>query len=324
MEELSRYQQLIDTRLERTQFEGEPDSLYAPLNYLMGLGGKRLRPMLALIACDMMHGDINKALLPALGIEVFHNYTLMHDDIMDEAPLRRGEATVHVKWNTPTAILAGDLMFVKAYELLMRCEGLARIKILELFNKTATKVCEGQQFDMEFERMDEVKVEDYLRMIELKTAVLLGCSLKVGALIAEADENDADLLYDFGIYTGIGFQLMDDILDVFGDAAKVGKQVAGDILSDKKTYLLLEAFRLADDRQRSELEKWIGNEKANPADKIAAVKAIYKELGIEEIAKNKANEYFIKADRLLEAVKVEEVRKNNLREYAVFLKNRIS
>lgn len=324
MEELSRYQQLIDTRLERTLFEGKPESLYGPLNYIMGLGGKRLRPMLTLIACDMMHGDINKALLPALGLEVFHNYTLMHDDIMDDAPLRRGQVTVHEKWNIPTAILAGDLMFVKANELIMKSEGLARIKILEIFNKTATEICEGQQYDMDFETMDAVSVEDYLRMIELKTAVLLGCSLKVGALIAEADDNDADLLYEFGIYTGIGFQLMDDILDVFGDAEKVGKQVAGDILSDKKTFLLLEAFRLANASQKKELEKWIGNAKAKPAEKVNAVKAIYHELGIEEIARTKAAEYFKKADRLLEAVNVTEERKQNLRDYALFLKNRIS
>ena len=162
MEELSRYQQLIDTRLERTLFEGKPESLYGPLNYIMGLGGKRLRPMLTLIACDMMRGDINKALLPAIGIEVFHNYTLMHDDIMDDAPLRRGQTTVHEKWNIPTAILAGDLMFVKANELMMKGEGLARIKILELFNKTATEICEGQQFDMDFEARDSVSVEEYL------------------------------------------------------------------------------------------------------------------------------------------------------------------
>lgn len=324
MEKLSRYQQLIDARIERTLFEGKPASLYDPLNYLMGLGGKRLRPMLTLIACDMMHGDINKALLPALGLEVFHNYTLMHDDIMDQAPLRRGQTTVHEKWNTPTAILAGDLMLVKAYESLMKSEGIARIKILELFNKTATEICEGQQFDMEFESMDEVAVEDYLKMIELKTAVLLGCSLKVGALVAEAHESDADLLYDFGIYTGIGFQLMDDILDVFGDTEKVGKQVAGDIISDKKTFLLLEAFRLANDAQRAELNKWIGNPKAEPSEKVTAVKAIYDELGIQDIARAKADEYFKKADRLLEAVNVEEARKKNLRDYAVFLKNRIS
>lgn len=321
---MSRYQQLIDTRLERTLFEGKPESLYGPLNYIMGLGGKRLRPMLTLIACDMMRGDINKALLPAIGIEVFHNYTLMHDDIMDDAPLRRGQTTVHEKWNIPTAILAGDLMFVKANELMMKGEGLARIKILELFNKTATEICEGQQFDMDFEARDSVSVEEYLRMIELKTAVLLGCSLKVGALVAEAEENDADLLYDFGIYTGMGFQLMDDILDVFGDAEKVGKQVAGDILSDKKTFLLLEAFRLANEAQRGELNKWIGHASAKPEEKVQAVKAIYHELEIETIARNKAEEYFMKADRLLEAVNVEEERKQNLRKYAVFLKNRIS
>lgn len=323
MEELSRYQQRIDSMLERTRFEGKPENLYAPLNYLMGLGGKRLRPMLTLIACDMMHGDVGKALYPAIGIEVFHNFTLMHDDIMDDAPLRRGEATVHEKWNIPTAILSGDLMLVKAYELMMKSEGYSRMAILDTFSQTAAQVCEGQQMDMDFETMDEVQVADYLKMIELKTAVLLGCSLKVGALVAEAEEQDADLLYDFGIYMGIGFQLMDDILDVFGDSGKVGKQPAGDILSDKKTFLLLEAFARASSEQKNELHKWIGK-KNEPARKIAAVKAIYAELDIERIATEKASEYFAKADHLLDAVRVEKVRKQNLREYAQFLKNRIS
>ncbi|MBI1223282.1 MAG: polyprenyl synthetase family protein [Bacteroidetes bacterium] len=324
MEELSRYQQLIENMLERHRFEGKPANLYDPLNYLMGLGGKRLRPMLTLIACDMMHGDIGKAVMPAIGLEVFHNFTLMHDDIMDEAPLRRGSETVHMKWNMPTAILSGDLMLVKAYEWMMMSEGLTRIKILETFNKTATEVCEGQQFDMDFESRDDVTVPEYLKMIELKTAVLLGCALKVGALVAEADESDADLLYDFGISTGIGFQLMDDILDVFGDASKVGKQDAGDILADKKTFLLLEAYARADESQKRELNRWIGHKAHDPKTKIDAVKAVYKVLNIEEIARQKANEYFMKAEHLLDAVKVESSRKQKLRNYAEYLKNRIS
>ncbi|MDX5320037.1 MAG: polyprenyl synthetase family protein [Bacteroidota bacterium] len=324
MEELKRYQQLIESMLERNRFAGNPQSLYDPLNYLLDLGGKRLRPMLTLIACEMMHGDPGKAIMPALGIEVFHNFTLMHDDIMDEAPLRRGQATVHKKWNTATAILSGDLMLVKAYEWMMKSEGLARIKVLELFTKTAAEVCEGQQMDMEFESRTVVTVADYMKIIEIKTAVLLGCSLKTGAFIAQADESDADLLYDFGIYTGIGFQLMDDILDVFGDAEKVGKQEAGDILSDKKTFLLLEAYARANAQQKAELNKWIGHKAINPEDKVKAVKAVYAELEIEKLARQKAEEYFVKADRLLEAVKVESTRKQVLRNYAEYLKNRIS
>lgn len=324
MEELSRYQQLIENMLERHRFVGKPANLYDPLNYLMGLGGKRLRPMLTLIACDMMHGDVGKAVMPALGIEVFHNFTLMHDDIMDEAPLRRGQETVHKKWNTATAILSGDLMLVKAYEMMMMSEGLSRIKILEVFNKTAIEVCEGQQFDMDFESRDDVSVADYLKMIELKTAVLLGCALKTGALVAGADESDADLLYDFGISTGMGFQLMDDILDVFGDADQVGKQEAGDIISDKKTFLLLEAYSRANATQKAELDRWIGHRAVDPAAKVAAVKAVYAELEIEKAAKEKAAEYFAKADRLLEAVNVEADRKQKLRNYAEYLKTRIS
>ncbi|MHB1278304.1 MAG: polyprenyl synthetase family protein [Bacteroidia bacterium] len=323
MEDLTRYQQRIDTMLERIRFEGKPENLYAPLNYLMDLGGKRMRPMLTLIACDMMHGDVGRAVLPAIGLEVFHNFTLMHDDIMDKAPLRRGQATVHEKWNTPNAILSGDLMLVKAYELMMKSEGQARIKILETFSQTAAQVCEGQQMDMDLESMDNVRVEDYLKMIELKTAVLLACSLKVGALVAEANEADADLLYDFGIYMGMGFQLMDDVLDVFGDSEKVGKQPAGDILADKKTYLLLDAMERGDSAQKAELNKWMGN-KAGGVKKIEAVKAVYAQLDCEERARSKAEEFFSKADHLLEAVTVERERKQNLREYAQLMKNRIS
>ncbi len=323
MEDLTRYQQRIDSMLERIRFEGKPENLYAPLNYLMDLGGKRMRPMLTLIACDMMHGDVGRAVLPAIGLEVFHNFTLMHDDIMDNAPLRRGQATVHEKWNVPNAILSGDLMLVKAYELMMKSEGQARIKIMETFSQTAAQVCEGQQMDMDLETMEHVKVEDYLKMIELKTAVLLACSLKVGALVAEANEADADLLYDFGIYMGMGFQLMDDVLDVFGDSEKVGKQPGGDILADKKTYLLLDALQRGDATQKAELNKWIGT-KTNGATKIEAVKAVYKQLDIEGRARNKAEEFFSKADHLLDAVTVEKERKHNLREYAQLLKNRIS
>lgn len=323
MEDLTRYQQRIDSMLERIRFEGKPENLYAPLNYLMDLGGKRMRPMLTLIACDMMHGDVGRALLPAIGLEVFHNFTLMHDDIMDNAPLRRGQATVHEKWNVPTAILSGDLMLVKAYELMMKSEGQARIRIMETFSQTAAQVCEGQQMDMDLETMEHVKVEDYLKMIELKTAVLLACSLKVGALVAEANDADADLLYDFGIYMGMGFQLMDDVLDVFGDSEKVGKQPGGDILADKKTYLLLDALQRGDATQKAELNKWMGN-KTDGATKIEAVKAVYKQLDIESRARNKAEEFFSKADHLLDAVTVEKERKRNLREYAQLLKNRIS
>lgn len=319
-----RYRQLIDKMLERNRFEGVPSGLYEPANYLMDLGGKRLRPMLTLLACDMMGGDVQKAILPAIGLEVFHNFSLMHDDIMDNAPLRRGQPTVHEKWSTSTAILSGDRMLVKAYELMMRTEGLTRIKVLDLFNQTAAGVCEGQQMDMDFEQRSDVSVKEYIRMIELKTAVLLACCLKTGALVAETHESDADLLYDFGIYTGIGFQLMDDLLDVFGHQQEVGKQEAGDILSDKKTWLLLRAFELANEAQKKELNKWIGNSKARAADKIAAIRSIYTQLDIENLTRQEAAAYFHKADRLLEAVTIEKEKKDLLRQYTEQLKNRVA
>lgn len=324
MNELNRYQQIIDGMIERTRFEGKPENLYEPMNYIMSLGGKRLRPMLTLIACDLFNGDINKAIFPALGIELFHNFSLIHDDIMDEAPLRRGMETVHIKWNMPTAILSGDLMLVKAYEFMLKTESLARIKVLDLFTQTAAQVCEGQQWDMDFEKREDVTVNEYLKMIEYKTAVLLGCALKTGAITAQAHDNDADLLYDFGVSMGIAFQIMDDILDAFGDPDKVGKQVGGDILADKKTYLLIEAYHLADASQKARLNQWVGNKEANPELKVKEVLAIFSELDIEGVARRKADEYFSKADRLLDAVAIEGSRKENLKAYSQFLKNRVS
>ena len=324
MQDWIRHQQTIEKMLERMRFQGTPPNLYDPMNYLLGIGGKRLRPVLTLLACEAMGGEANKAVLPAIGLEVFHNFTLMHDDIMDQAPLRRGHPTVHTKWNTPTAILSGDLMLVKAYELLMHSEGLERIKILELFNQTATEVCEGQQLDMDYSEQAGINVEDYLYMIERKTAVLLGCSLKTGAILAKADDHDADLLYDYGIHMGMGFQLMDDILDVFGDEEAVGKQPGGDIVEDKKTWLLLKTMELADKNQSRELERWIGNPDARPAEKVRAVKKVFEELEIDQQARDLAETYFKRADHLLEAVAVEKEKKKNLKEFAAFLKSRVS
>ncbi len=325
MKRLEELSDQIEKSMERLHFAGEPANLYDPLNYILALGGKRMRPLLTLLGCDLFHGDIKKAVQPALGIEVFHNFTLMHDDIMDKAPLRRGQATVHQKWNEPTAILSGDLMLVKAYELMMKVDGVQMVKVLELFNQTAAGVCEGQQMDMDFESRDSVTVEEYIQMITLKTAVLLGCALKTGALVASAHENDAELLYDYGVNMGIGFQLMDDILDVYGDSAKVGKQVAGDILSDKKTWLLLKAFELAKGEELATLNRWIGQRDPAQAEaKIAAVKEVYERLNIRTLATELSENYFLKAERLLEAIPVEKERKLSLLAYSELIKERVS
>lgn len=325
MKRLQELSDQMEKSMERLHFSGEPANLYDPLNYILSLGGKRMRPLLTLLGCDLFHGDIKKAVQPALGIEVFHNFTLMHDDIMDKAPLRRGQATVHHKWNEPTAILSGDLMLVKAYELMMKVDGVQMVKVLDLFNQTAAGVCEGQQMDMDFESRDSVTVDEYIRMITLKTAVLLGCALKTGALVASAHDNDAELLYDYGVNMGIGFQLMDDILDVYGDSAKVGKQVAGDILSDKKTWLLLKAIELAEGEDLAILKKWIGQRDASQsADKIAAIKGVYERLNIRQLATELSENYFLKAERLLEAIPVEKERKLPLLAYSELIKERVS
>ncbi|TNE81906.1 MAG: polyprenyl synthetase family protein [Bacteroidetes bacterium] len=325
MKRLEELSDQIEKSMERLHFSGEPANLYDPLNYILSLGGKRMRPLLTLLGCDLFHGDIKKAVQPALGIEVFHNFTLLHDDIMDQAPLRRGQATVHKKWNEPTAILSGDLMLVKAYELMMKVDGVQMVKVLELFNQTAAGVCEGQQMDMDFEKSDSVSVNDYIQMITLKTAVLLGCGLKTGALVASAHESDADLLYDYGVNMGIGFQLMDDVLDVYGDTAKVGKQVAGDILSDKKTWLLLKAFELAEGEDLAILNKWVGERDTTKSEeKIAAVKGVYERLNIRQLATELSENYFLKAERLLDAIPVEKERKLPLLAYSELIKERVS
>ena len=267
METLKIYQQKIEEGILNLNLPSYPTHLYEPINYILAIGGKRLRPTLVFIGCDLFNGDLNDALKPALAIEVFHNFTLMHDDIMDEAPLRRGKETVHKRWNLPIAILSGDAMFVKAQQLMMHVPDNNLRIILDTFNKTALEVCEGQQMDMDFESMKIVTIPNYIQMIRLKTAVLLGCSLKIGALIAGANELQANTIYNIGLNLGIAFQLQDDILDVYGDPNKFGKQVGGDIIANKKTFLLLKALELAslNPYKKEELNTWLlaGAEHAN-------------------------------------------------------------
>jgi geranylgeranyl diphosphate synthase type II len=324
MSDIQFYVDLVNKAAGRIHFEGKPSNLYDPLNYILSLGGKRLRPVLTLLGCDLFAGDISKALQPALGIELFHNFSLIHDDIMDKAPLRRGFQTVHRKWSEPVAILSGDLMLVKAYEYISRTEPSSLARVMDVFSQTAVMVCEGQQLDMDFEQRSDVSADEYIQMITLKTAVLLGCALKIGALAAHADESDADLLYDYGVNAGIGFQLMDDVLDVFGDMEKVGKQVGGDILSGKKTFLLLSAVEKADEAQKKELDSWMKNSSCDPEKKISAVKEIYGQLGVEELARQACADYFSRAERLLDAIPVEQERKMLLKQYNEYLKNRLS
>lgn len=261
----------------------EPKNLYEPIGYTLSMGGKRLRPVMVLLACNLFTHDITKAIPAALAIEVFHNFTLLHDDIMDKADMRRNRQAVHKKYNENIAILSGDAMSIMAYNYLQKCETQNLGKMIGLFSQTALEVCEGQQFDMDFESRMNVSIPEYLNMIRLKTAVLLACSLKTGALAANASDQMADLLYVFGLDLGIAFQLQDDLLDVFADQEKFGKKIGGDIVSNKKTFLLLKALELSDDPTKKELLDWIAKKEFDVQEKIEAVRSIYTKLNIKEI-----------------------------------------
>ncbi|WP_420388383.1 polyprenyl synthetase family protein [Roseivirga sp.] len=312
---------LINNRLSELSYGENPNELYEPIRYIMSLGGKRLRPVLVLLAYRLFKDDPESILDQALAVEVFHNFTLMHDDIMDEAPLRRGKPTVHEKWNSSTAILSGDVMLVKAYDLLLDAPTDLKA-IITAFNACAAGVCEGQQFDMNFETLNTVSEADYIHMIKLKTAVLLGFSLKLGAMLAGADEQACEKLYDFGVHIGIGFQLKDDLLDVYADQEKFGKQVGGDIIANKKTFLLLKALELSNDEQKSELENWISATEFNSDEKVREVTRVYDEMGIRQLTLDKMNEYFNKGFEALNDIPVEEGKKRPLISFAEYLIDR--
>lgn len=318
------YLSYINSEIEKHPFAGNPKNLYEPLNYILALGGKRMRPVLTLMGCELFGGAMDTALKQALGIEVFHNFTLMHDDIMDVAPLRRGKPTVHVKWNEPTAILAGDLMMIKAIDLVRDADISLQKPLLDVFNQTAIEVCEGQQQDMDFEGRENVTEAEYIEMIRLKTAVLLGCALQTGAMMAYATPDGAKNIYRFGELVGIGFQLMDDVLDVFGDNEKVGKQAGGDIISNKKTYLLIKALELAKGETKSQLTNWINVSDFIPAEKVKAVTAIYNVLRIKELATQKSESYFTEAYNLLETIDMPAENKRYLHDFCEWIRTRVS
>ncbi|MBB6109282.1 geranylgeranyl diphosphate synthase, type II [Mucilaginibacter lappiensis] len=316
MKQLTDLQEFINEALDKLTFPQQPSDLYEPISYILSLGGKRLRPALLLMACDLFGGDVESAVQPALAIEVFHNFTLMHDDIMDNAPLRRGQVTVHEKWNANVAILSGDAMMVESNKLMMQVPDTILRHVMDVFNETATGVCEGQQIDMSFEQRSDVIIDEYLNMIRLKTAVLLGGTLKIGAIIGGAAPTDAQLLYDFGVNLGIAFQLQDDILDVYGDPEKFGKQVGGDIISNKKTYLLIKALELAKDHQAYELNKWLTMQLFDVAEKVTAVTGIYNELQIRKYAEEAMHNFADKAFKALDNINLPEERRQYLRQFA--------
>lgn len=308
--------QTLQIEFDKESYGGHPIELYEPIRYIMSLGGKRFRPLLTLLAASIYSDNWENAVRPAMAVEVFHNFTLMHDDIMDQAPLRRGKPTVHEKWNANTAILSGDVMLIRAYDLLLDIPVEKLRRVLERFNKTAAEVCEGQQLDMNFETRWDVTEEEYLGMIRLKTSVLLGFALELGGIIGGADEESIQLLYSAGENMGIGFQLKDDLLDVYGDPDKFGKQVGGDIISNKKTFLLIEALSKANQDTKSELDKWIGLESFDKQEKVAGVTAIYEKLGIRAFTEQKIQEYFTKGLSSLHALKIDEERKQPLLQFA--------
>ena len=314
----------LNTALAALPYGEQPATLYEPIRYIMALGGKRIRPLLTLLGAQLFTDDLGPAMRPALATEVFHNFTLLHDDLMDQAPLRRGQATVHEKWNPNVAILSGDVMLVRAYELLFDVPGPLLPTVLRKFSQAAAEVCEGQQWDMNFETETQVSIAQYLDMIRLKTAVLLGFCLEVGALLGGAPAAEADRLRQFGTAIGVAFQLRDDLLDVYGDAATFGKRVGGDIVADKKTFLLLTAQAQASPAQRAVLASHIGQPVADADAKVAAVTAVYDELGIRAQTEARINDYFEQALLHLAEVAVPPARKEPLRRLALRLMERES
>ncbi len=320
LDSIAHYQQYIEKSISAYQLPETPQNLYAPITYFLQLGGKRMRPILALMAAELFDTDFKKATEAAVAVELFHNFSLIHDDIMDAAPLRRGKTTVHKKWNTNIAILSGDALLIEAYKQLAAYPPALLAQLLPIFNKTATEVCEGQQWDMDFEAQADVSIADYLKMIEYKTAVLLGCSLQMGAIVGNAAKKNAAELYAFGVNLGIAFQLQDDILDVYADQSKFGKQVGGDIIANKKTYLLLKALEDADSAQLTRFNQ-LFNE-PDDALKVDGVKTLYAELSIKEKATKKMNVFYDVAMQNLANIEIESTKKQPLKQLAEFLLGR--
>ena len=304
---------IIKEELDKKEYIQEPYSLFEPILYILEDGGKRLRPLLTLMAYNLYREDIERVLKSAIGIEIFHNYTLLHDDVMDDAELRRGRPTVHKKWNSNVAILSGDAAAITAYQCIEHCEDKYLRRAIDFFNQVAMDVCRGQQYDMLFETRNDVSEEEYIEMIYLKTSVLLAGSLRHGALLADAPEHEYNALYEFGGYLGLAFQLQDDLLDVYGDPEVFGKKIGGDILCNKKTYMLIKALNRADEKQREELDRWLNADDCQPAEKIEAVTGLYNQLDIRNVCENKMREYYTSAMESLAAVAVAEERKKELK-----------
>ena len=307
--------QKVNTFLDRLPYDRQPASLYAPISYVLSIGGKRIRPVLMMLAYNLYREDPESILMQAVALETYHNYTLLHDDLMDNADVRRGHQTVHRRWDANKAILSGDSMLVLAYERMQQCDARHLPQVLSLFTETALEIGEGQEYDMTFETRNDVTEDEYIEMIRLKTSVLLACATKMGALLADAPEADVKNLYHFGEQLGLAFQLQDDLLDVYGDPKVFGKAIGGDITSNKKTYMLINAVNRADAAQRAELLRWIEARDFDRDEKVRAVTALYDQIGIRQLCESKINHYFEQARQTLDAINVPDERKAHLRAY---------
>jgi geranylgeranyl diphosphate synthase type II len=315
-------QNLIEKHIQTLSVPDTPPELYEPVKYVLSLGGKRIRPALVILSCDLFAGAVESALIPAVAIEVFHNFTLVHDDIMDRSEIRRGQPTVHMKYNENVGILSGDVMSILASRLINQSPGVVLNTVHDVFTKTAMEVCEGQQMDMNFEDQLTVSADEYMRMIELKTAVLIAASLKIGAILGGASQTDADDLYEFGKNLGVAFQLQDDLLDTYGDQKVMGKQAGTDIVDNKKTFLMITALENASPDQKKELVNWLTNKNFEREEKVAAVTTIFNDLGIKELTEVRIREFYDKALENLSHLSKPEERKTELYNFASYLMNR--
>ena len=320
--DISKYSDALVAHLEHKVTLKEPASLYEPIKYILTLGGKRLRPVLTLMSADFFGGNYTKALDASLAVEMFHNFSLVHDDIMDNAPLRRGHQTVHEKWDVNTGILSGDAMLILAYQLFETYEPKVFMQLAVLFSKTALEVCEGQQYDVDFETRNDVTISQYIKMIEYKTAVLIGASLQMGAIIAEASESCQEKIYAFGKNLGIAFQLQDDYLDAFGNPLTFGKQVGGDIIANKKTFLYLTALQKSTPAEAQELSSLFATMPKDPSEKITAVKEIFVSSGAAKATEDEIVRYTNTSISLLQDIKISQQHKDTLKSFADFLMNR--
>jgi len=322
MQPIVHYQQIVSDYFTTTSLEKEPVNLYQPIQYILSLGGKRMRPVLTLMSADIFGADCREALPAAIAVEMFHNFSLVHDDIMDDAPLRRGNQTVHEKWNLNTGILSGDAMLILAYQYFEEYEPEIFRSLAKLFSKTALEVCEGQQWDVDFEQRNDVTEPEYLKMIEYKTAVLVGAAMKMGAIVAKTSGENCDLIYNFGLNLGIAFQLQDDYLDAFGDPATFGKQIGGDIIENKKTYLYLKAIAQANEYEKENLLQWFSVQPEDHDDKVVAVKNIFRHTGADTTTKQAIEDYTYKAFATLEKLDISDDKKALLKNFGESLMQR--